>query len=117
MTHNGITHIEKSWFQDLGGLKQLDLSQNAISEIHHDDLENLHSLEFIGLSGNQLISTDYHIFDSFRSAVEEIHLSHNRLSLLHDNLFREMWSLKVLTLKFQIYSMPSVYQSLTKLLR
>lgn len=95
LAENQIPTVDRAWFQDLGGLKQLNLSGNSLSQVSHADFEKLHSLEALDLSGNRLAQIDASVFDSFRSAIEELYLTGNDLGALTTDAFQEMWSLRV----------------------
>ena len=95
LADNNISDVKKEWFKDLGGLRTLNLSDNAIENIEQEDTENLHSLEVFDLSGNGLEQVERNVFDSFRSAIEELYLHKNKFQSLANDVFSEMWSLKV----------------------
>ena len=91
-----LTDSKKEWFQDLGGLRTLNLSRNKLTETTDEDFENLHSLEVFDLSQNNLEQVGKSVFDSFRSAIEELYLNENDFASLENDVFCEMWSLKVI---------------------
>ena len=95
LADNNISDVRKEWFKDLGGLRTLNLSENAIKNIEHEDMENLHSLEVFDLSGNELEQVERNVFDSFRSAIEKLYVNGNNFQSLENDVFHEMWSLKV----------------------
>ena len=95
LADNNISDVRKEWFGDLGGLRTLNLSENVIKNIEREDMKNLHSLEVLDLSGNGLEQVERNVFDSFRSAIEELYLNKNNFQLFENDALGEMWSLKV----------------------
>lgn len=110
MVKSSIKAIENGAFQQLAGLKHLDLSHNKISKIANSTFKEIgHSLEklilhtalkmpsfpngvmkhlsklqYLDASGNQLASIPYDLFSTFQS-LKFLNLNHNNLMNLDRN--------------------------------
>ena len=116
LSGNGITKLPAYWFEDLDGLKELDLSHNKIRNVSHQ-LMGLQSIKVLDLSHNDLRNIDELAFTSFQASVEELFLEQNVLTVLPPGLFDSMWSLQHLDLSRNFLSvLPAlVFEDLQKL--
>lgn len=96
MASQGLTEISTATFlscksDGYGDILKVDLSDNAITNVHPNTFKSLYNLEEIDLSHNEIEDLDNTMFEGMRS-LERLDLSYNRFQtlktgLLHKDLF------------------------------
>lgn len=98
---NMIQYINDNSFDNLKSLKKLLLSNNefkAQNENPRMNLENLKNLEILDLSSNAIVQLDKNFVMS--SNMKELNLSNNIISFLHEDVFKTMKDLEMITMAF-----------------
>ncbi|KAM9859529.1 lumican [Aulostomus maculatus] len=94
LAHNQISSIGPGVLQNLNDLTLLLLQGNRLKTITKGDLKGLFSLILLDLSGNLFSSVPKHLPPS----VQQLYLSNNSLSGLHDDSFARFLDLRYLRL-------------------
>ena len=106
ISFNQITALDKDIFDGLTNLANLNLATNQIASLHKDTFNGLSNLQTLILSNNQITSlpepatatdgTTTSIFNRL-SSLRALYLHGNQLTTLHQNLFKGMESLTLLS--------------------
>ena len=102
ISHNNITSLYRDVFYNLTDLYLLRFEYNALSALDMSTLRHLKSLQYLYLAGNHLnnIDGEFAILPSLRF----IDLSHNTLSVVKENTFRNSPMLKIIILDYNAIS-------------
>ncbi|XP_073832961.1 uncharacterized protein [Musca autumnalis] len=97
LSHNELTRVEKSMFEDQVDLARLYLNHNFIRDIDRDTFGKLKNLKFLDMSWNRLKQLRRDYFAAL-SNVEELLLAHNLIEAIEGYAFNKLKNLKILDL-------------------
>ena len=104
--------IQPEWFQDLGGLRALDLSENQLKTIPDNAFNHLIKLKVLGLMQNQISTITKKVFAQ-NAQLESIDLSKNQIKSIETGTFQHLVNLtKLLLLENQCIDIEFKNQTL-----
>ena len=89
----GIKYVEPATFSKNIRLLELDLSNNRITEIHHETFKGNPSLQILNLHSNKIENLDQQVFRK-NPKLQELNFGNNSLSYLYENLFAQNLNLQ-----------------------
>ncbi len=97
-SHNQIKSLEKSIFNGIRNLKELQLSHNRIEYTNSSCFNKLSGLEILLLDHNEICRLSNDSFAGLDSLIE-LNLSHNKISNIPETLFTSLSHLNILHLR------------------
>ncbi|XP_055947429.1 protein artichoke-like [Argiope bruennichi] len=100
LSFNAIEEIHDNWFSVAPpSLTHLTLSNNGIVKLGDRAFENLNNLEFLGLHGNRFGPIKRSMLPKYAIRLEELEFDNNDFTSVPDDLFTSMPALKELSLR------------------
>ena len=92
-----LTSLNYDWWDDLAGLRGLDLGYNELATLPSDTFEGFSNLALLDLSGNDLTSLPADVFDH-QTNLKNLRMPQNKLATLPANLLNGLTQLEKLHL-------------------
>jgi Leucine-rich repeat (LRR) protein len=116
LSDNLITNIHPSTFNGLTNLEVIDFDENKIQELDPSTFNGLNSLKKISLNNNEITKIHPFTFNGLNN-LEEIWLHNNKIQEIDPNTFNKLYSLKKISFSCNQISTvhPSTFNGLKNL--
>ncbi|NWY56334.1 AMGO3 protein, partial [Chionis minor] len=93
LSHNALTQLHDRWLAALPHLEALHISHNQIKDLSPQAFHNASYLRHLDMSSNHLHAVETHYFDALVS-LEELLLYNNRITRVDENAFTKLSGLR-----------------------
>ncbi|NXW34704.1 AMGO3 protein, partial [Phaetusa simplex] len=93
LSHNALTQLHDRWLAALPHLEALHISHNQIKDLSPQAFHNASYLRYLDMSSNHLHAVETHYFDKLVS-LEELLLYNNRITRVDENAFAKLSGLR-----------------------